>query len=154
MSGIVGFFLLALVLASFEILVPGGILGFFAVIALGASSYFAYEPFGLLGAVVTFFAGGTLLLVAVAIEFRLIGKTRFRNRMVLGSAVEGRTESLHSTEDILGKEGTTLTTMAPSGMVLVDGDKYEAFSRSGLLSRDQRVRVVERDNFRLIVEKL
>jgi membrane-bound serine protease (ClpP class) len=154
MSGIIGFFLLALVLASFEILVPGGILGFFAVIALGASAYFAYEPFGLLGSVLAFFVGGTLVLVAVAIEFRLVGKTRFRNRMVLGAAVEGRTESLHSTEEILGKEGTTLTTLAPSGMVVVDGEKYEAFSRSGLLSRDQRVRVVERDNFRLIVEKL
>lgn len=154
MSGIIGFFLLALVLASFEILVPGGILGLFAVIALAASAYFAYEPFGLLGALLTFFVGGTLVLVAVAIEFRLIGKTRFRNRMVLGSAVEGRTESLHSTEEILGKEGTTLTTLAPSGMVVVDGQKYEAFSRSGLLSRDQRVRVVDRDNFRLIVEKL
>ncbi|MFP4357245.1 MAG: NfeD family protein [Puniceicoccaceae bacterium] len=154
MTEIVGLFLLALVLASFEILVPGGILGLFAVVSLAGASYLAFEPFGLGGAILVFMGGGMLILVAVYFEFRLLGRTRFRNRFVLGSAVKGRSESLRATDEIIGKEGVTLTTMAPTGMILVGNQKYEAFSRNGLLEKDRPVRVVGRDNFRLIIEKL
>jgi membrane-bound serine protease (ClpP class) len=153
MAEIIGLVLLALVLASAEILVPGGILGLFSVVALAGASYLAYEPFGLGGAILLFLLAGAGILVVVYFEFRLVGRTRFRNRFVLGSAVTGRSESVHATDEVIGAEGVTLTTMAPTGMIRVGDRKYEAFSRSGLLSKDQRVRVVARDNFRLIIEK-
>lgn len=153
MAGIFGLALLALVLASFEILVPGGILGLFAVVALAGSAYLAYEPWGLGGAILTFLIGGGVILTAVYFEFRLIGKTRFRNRFVLGSAVSGRSESQKATDEVIGAEGVTLTTMAPTGMIRIGDRKYEAASRSGLLEKGQSVRVVARDNFRLIIEK-
>jgi len=153
MAEILGLFLLALLLASAEVLVPGGILGLFAVVALAAGAYFAAEPWGLGGAVLYFMLGGLVIVVAVYFEFRLIGKTRLRNRFVLGSTVSGRTESVHATDEIIGFEGVTLTTMAPSGMIRIGDRKYEAFSRSGLLEKGQSIRVVDRDNFRLIIEK-
>ena len=153
MPEIIGLLLLALVLASFEILVPGGILGIFAVVALAGASYLAYEPYGLGVALLVFIFGAIVILVAVYFEFRLLGKTRFRNRFILGSAVSGRTESQHTTDDMIGSEGVTLTTLAPTGMIMVGNEKYEAYSRSGFLTKDQCVRVVARDNFRLIIEK-
>lgn len=153
MAEIIGLVLLALVLASAEILVPGGILGLFSVVALAGASYLAYEPFGLGGAILLFLLAGAGILVVVYFEFRLVGRTRFRNRFVLGSAVTGRSESVHATDEVIGAEGVTLTTMAPTGMIRVGDRKYEGFSRSGLLPKDQRVRVVARDNFRLIIEK-
>lgn len=60
---------------------------------------------------------------------------------------------MHATDNVIGKDAVTLTTMAPTGMIQIDNDKYEAFSRSGMLSAGETVRVVDRDNFRLIIEK-
>lgn len=154
MTEIIGLILLSLVLASFEILVPGGILGIFAVIALAGAAYLTYEPYGLTASLLVFFISGFGIIAIVAFEFKLLGKTRFRNRFVLGSAVTGRSESLHATDEVIGAEGVTLTAMAPTGMILVGDKKYEAFSRSGFLSKDQSVRVISRDNFRLIIEKI
>jgi len=154
MAEIIGLTLLALVLASFEILVPGGILGILAVVSLGLASYLAYEPFGLGGSVLLFLGGGVAILVVVYFEFKLLGKTRFRNRFILSSAVTGRSESVHATEEVINAEGVTLTAMAPTGMILVNEQKFEAFSRSGFLPKNQSIRVVARDNFRLIIEKI
>jgi len=154
MAEIVGLALLALVLASFEILVPGGILGILAVVSLAMASYLAYEPFGLGGSVLLFLGTGIVIAVVVYFEFKLLAKTRFRNRFILSSAVTGKSESLHSTDEVIDAEGVTLTAMAPTGMILVNDQKFEAFSRSGFLSKNQTIRVVARDNFRLIIEKI
>jgi len=139
MAAIFGLFLLALLLASAEVLVPGGILGLLAVVTLATGAYFATEPWGVGGAILYFMLGGLAIIVAV---------------FVLGSAVSGRTESLHADDEIIGTQGVTLTTMAPSGMIQVGDRKYEAFSRSGLLEKGQSIRVIDRDNFRLIIEKV
>ncbi|MGE9290831.1 MAG: NfeD family protein [Puniceicoccales bacterium] len=154
MAEIFGLVLLALVLASFEILVPGGILGLLAFAALITASYLAYEPWGLDGAVLLFFLAGAGILVAIYFEFKLLGKSKFRNRFILSSAVTGKSEAVHSADNVIGAEGVTLTAMAPTGMILVGNEKFEAFSRSGFLLKDQPIRVVARDNFRLIIEKI
>jgi membrane-bound serine protease (ClpP class) len=54
---------------------------------------------------------------------------------------------------VTGREATALTTLAPSGYVLVDGRRYEAFCQSGLAAKGSVLRVVGTDNFRLIVTK-
>jgi len=154
MAEIVGLILLALVLASFEILIPGGILGVLAVASLALASYFAYEPYGLGGSVLVFLGAGALILVAVYFEFKLLGKSKFRNWFILSSAVTGKSEAVHASDEVIGAEGVTLTAMAPSGIVLINNQKFEASSRSGFLLKDQPVRVVARDNFRLTIEKI
>ena len=153
MAEIVGLLLLALVLASFEIVVPGGILGLLSLASLCTASYFAYEEWGLGTAVLLFFVSVIVLLVVLYFEFKLLGKTRFSRKFILSSAVTGKSESQHSTDEVIGAEGVTLTAMAPTGMIRVGDQKFEAFSRSGFLLKDQTVRVVARDNFRLIIEK-
>lgn len=154
MGIVFGLFILALLLASAEVFIPGGILGVFAVVMLAVGAYYAYEIWGAGGAVL-FFTGGFLVIVAVVfLELKLIAKSGLRHKFVLSSAVSGRTESLRAEDDIIGTDGVTLTKMAPSGMIQIGDRKYEAFSQSGLLEKDQPVRVVGRDNFRLTIEKL
>ncbi|MBC2602494.1 NfeD family protein [Puniceicoccus vermicola] len=154
MAEIVGLILLAAILASFEIVVPGGILGLLAFAALIGASYLAYAPWGLGGSVLLFSGAGAGILLLVYFEFKLLGKSKFRNRFILSSAVTGRSESVHSTDEVIGAEGVTLTAMSPTGMIRIGDQKFEAFSRSGFLLKDQSIRVVSRDNFRLIIEKI
>jgi membrane-bound serine protease (ClpP class) len=55
--------------------------------------------------------------------------------------------------ELIGKQGTADTTLAPSGYVVVGGRRFEAFSRSGLVAKGEALQVVGVDNFRLVVSK-
>jgi len=154
MVTILGLLLLAWLLASAEILLPGGILGVLAVLTLAAASFFGYDSYGIAGSLLVFILGGALILVAVYLEFRIINHTRFRKSFVLGAAVTGKSSSVHASDDVIGKSAETLTAMAPTGMIRIKDQTYEAYSQSGMLSKGETVRVVGKDNFRLIIEKL
>jgi len=54
---------------------------------------------------------------------------------------------------VVGRDASALTTLAPSGYVLVGGQRYEAFCRSGHAPAGAALRVVGVDNFRLIVSQ-
>jgi membrane-bound ClpP family serine protease len=53
----------------------------------------------------------------------------------------------------VGKAAEAITPLVPSGYVLVEGRRYEAFSQSGHATKGATLRVVGLDNFRLIVTK-
>jgi membrane-bound ClpP family serine protease len=54
---------------------------------------------------------------------------------------------------VIGKPATAVTILAPSGYVLVEGRRFEAFCRSGHADRGDALSVIGVDNFRLIVTK-
>jgi membrane protein implicated in regulation of membrane protease activity len=60
---------------------------------------------------------------------------------------------LASAADVVGREAVAQTVLAPSGYVVVDGKRYEAYSQTGHAIVGTRLRVVGLDNFRLIVTK-
>lgn len=153
MATILGLLFLAWLLATAEIILPGGILGVLAVMTLAAAAFFGYDNYGIAGSLIVFIVGGAAILVAVYLEFKIINKTRMRNSFVLGSAVTGRSKSIRAEDDIIGKDAETLTAMAPTGMIQVGNETYEAYSQSGMLPKGESVRVVGKDNFRLIIEK-
>ena len=77
--------------------------------------------------------------------------------MFLNSRVEGHSGTANPSElpeEIIGKEGETLTPMVPTGMVGIDGQSYEAFSQSGFMEKGESCEVIGKDNFRLIVKAL
>jgi membrane-bound ClpP family serine protease len=53
--------------------------------------------------------------------------------------------------EVVGKAAEAVTTLAPSGYVLVEGRRYEAFCRSGHAPKGAALRVIGIDNFRVIV---
>ena len=56
-------------------------------------------------------------------------------------------------DSVMGKVAEAVTPLVPSGYVLVDGRRYEAFSQSGHAAKGAQMRVTGLDNFRLIVTK-
>jgi membrane-bound serine protease (ClpP class) len=96
-------------------------------------------------------AAVALLGGAIYIELVLLPKTRLGRGLVVEST-SGSTPAAPSAS-LVGKPATADTTLAPSGYVLVDGIRYEAFCRTGLAARGDGLRVIGMDNFRLIVSK-
>lgn len=83
-------------------------------------------------------------------------KKGFFDKLLLKATVAAKATSTDFLEKmkIIGKEGKTLTELMPTGKVIVEGNPYEAFSRNGFIRSGELVRVVDRDNFRIIVTKI
>jgi len=62
--------------------------------------------------------------------------------------------TMRAREAALENKADTVTTLAPTGYVMLDGRRYEARSQSGLIARGATVRVVGVDSFHLIVSQL
>lgn len=147
---IVCLIILAFVLLFLEIFVPGGLLGFLAVCAILGAGYAAYIEYGLaVGAAVTLGAA-TLGVLMFFIEIKVL-KASGRHLSV-ESKVESRSVE-RAQDDLVGKNGVALTSLAPGGKVRVDGKDYEASSLSGLMRKGAQIEVVRVEDFRIIVKK-
>ena len=153
MTTILGLVGAALVLVFFEVLLPGGILGLGAAGCIIAATWIAGANHGFVTAA-TVFIGSLVAVLILIIEFKVFAKTRFGQRFFLTDKLTGHSSESQSDASIVGARGKTLTRLNPTGMVLIDGKRHEAFSRDGYLDSGNEVEVVDRDNFRLIIKKL
>ncbi len=146
-------FLLGLVFLFFEVFTPGPIFGILGALMLVGGIALAFGRFGgnggALAIVITFIAVAATLYA----EFVWLPKTRFAQKLSIRAISGAAAPPVAHPEEVIGKPAEALTTLAPSGYVLVEGRRYEAFSRSGHVARGERLRVVALDNFRLIVTK-
>jgi membrane-bound serine protease (ClpP class) len=101
---------------------------------------------------------GLGLVIAVVLSvasLRFLPRGWIWDRLVVQSTLQTTSQPLPAPpEAVVGKTAHALTTMAPSGYVLVDGTRYEAFCDSGLAEKGSSLRVVAVDNFRLIVTQI
>lgn len=143
-------FLVGVIFLGLEIFLPGGILGVFAGISLIGGIALAFVDFGVAGGGLAIAVALVLTGIVLYLEFAILPKTKVGKRFFLQSSISGTT-SLAPEHDLTGKSGITSTVLGPSGYIIIDGKRHEAYSRVGLLEKDVPVKVVGADNFRLIV---
>ncbi|MDF3057969.1 MAG: serine protease [Rariglobus sp.] len=154
MSAITTLFIAGAVLLAAEVFVPGAILGIFAAIALLAGVVLAFVDHGSAGGWIAIAAALGLAAFTLWFEFIILPKTALGRRLFLHAEIKGASQpALAERDTVLGRDGVADTVLAPSGYVVVAGKRYEAYSRSGLIAKGEALRVVELDNFRLIVQK-
>ncbi len=153
-SIIIGLFVLGLVLISFELIVPGGVLGVMAALAVFGAWTLAFMEYGVQGGLLAVILGVVVMAAVLAIELKMLPRTKMGRRLFLNRTLESTSQKPVATPDIAGKQGETLTTLVPTGVVVVDNQKYEAFSMSGMLEKGTKVEVVDYDNFRVRVKKI
>ena len=155
MSTVLALFIAGVLLVAAEVVVPGAILGVLGGLFLIAGVFAAFVQLGPVeGAVAT---GVALVIGAVTLylEFVLLPKTRLARTFSMSETVAGRSQpELAERNTVIGREAVAVTLLAPSGYVEVEGRRYEAFCRSGQADLGARLRVVELDNFRLIVTQI
>jgi membrane-bound ClpP family serine protease len=154
MNAILMFFIAGAVLLAAEVFVPGAILGIFAAISLLVGVVLSFVEYGSTGGWIAVAAALGLTAITLWFEFKVLPKTALGRRLFLKAEVTGASQApLAKRETVLGQDGVADTTLAPTGYVTVAGKRYEAYSRSGLIAKGEALRVVELDNFRLIVQK-
>jgi membrane-bound ClpP family serine protease len=154
MNAIVLLFLMGVVLLVFEVITPGAVLGILGGLAMLGGCAVAFHLYGAAGGGIATAVGLGILGLALYVEFVFLPKTKLGRKMFLDRSVEATSQPpIAASGSVVGKACEALTTLAPSGYVLLEGKRYEAFSQSGLIAKGETLRVAGVDNFRLIVNK-
>ena len=147
--------LLGLALLIIELMLPGfgvsGIMGVLCLIAviviefLTASATTAYLVATVLVAI--------LILMIVLFMRSMKGGMLFRSPIVLKDKIEAEAvkPSSGSLEGLIGKTGTAVTPLRPSGIVMIDGTRYSVESQATFVERDASVTVVAVDGTKITV---
>jgi membrane-bound serine protease (ClpP class) len=155
MNAIILLFVAGVALLAAEIFLPGiiaGVIGAMCMVAGCIISFVQFGPGG--GAFATVVALG-LLGLTLYLELAWLPRTAFGKRLVVQAKVDAVSQPpLANPGEVIGKTAEAVTTLAPSGYVLVEGRRYEAFCRSGHVPKGTALRVVGLDNFRIIVTQL
>lgn len=154
MTLIILLFTLGIVLLAVEVIVPGGILGSIGGLMMFGGCIAAFIYYGTGGGIIAVIIATVLAILAFYIEFRILPKTSLGRRAFLTSEIKAVSSAFgEEARDLIGKSAKALTMLSPSGYILIDGKRYEAFCQSGQVPAGANLEVTGADNFRLIVSE-
>ena len=154
MSLILLLFLLALVFLFFEVFTPGPIFGILGGLTLVGGVAVASMNYGAEGGLIAVVSALVAVAATLYAELVWLPRTRFARGLSIQATSDATSQPpLANPADVVGRPAEALTTLAPSGYVLVEGRRYEAFCQNGHVPRGTKLRVAGLDNFRLIVTK-
>jgi membrane-bound serine protease (ClpP class) len=154
MNAIILLFLIGALLLAGEVFVPGAVLGIIGALCMLGGCVLSFVNFGVAGGLVATFIAVVLLGLMLYIELVWLPRTRVGRNMVVQSTVAATSQPpLAELGAVVGKTAEAMTPLVPSGYVLVEGRRYEAYSQSGHVPKGAMMRVTGLDNFRLILTK-
>lgn len=99
-----------------------------------------------------------IALIGALIFARLFKGSFVERSIVLSSALdsnsneEGDANSVH--EELIGKQGRSITRLNPSGVIEIEGKQYEAHAEINYIDKGKSVLVCSMDNFKINVKEL
>ncbi len=148
------FIAMGLILIALEIIVPGGILGAFGVIALLGAIAIGFVAFGPQGGILAAVAVLIFSAVILAVWLKLFPRTRMGKALTLQK--DGRSFKTDPTtpSPLLGKEGVAASNLQLSGIATIDGRRTDVVAESAFIPAGARVKVVKVEGHRVVVREI
>lgn len=141
---------LSLLLIEFA-LIPGfTIAGIGGFVSLVASVYISFVNYGTVGSLITLI----VILIAAPIMMFYFFKSKSSKKMILDSQIDGKIENIDAEKIHVGDIGKSISRLAPSGKVNVNGEIVEAQSTGAFIDQNLSVRVIKIQANKIIVELL
>jgi membrane-bound ClpP family serine protease len=154
MNIVILLFLLGVLLLAGEVFMLGAVLGILGALCMAAGCVISFLQLGSSGGLVATAVALILLGLTLYLELIWLPKTKFGKKLIVQSTIAATSQPpLAAKDNVIGKMAEAVTPLVPSGYVLVEGHRYEAFSPAGHVDKGQLLRVSGLDNFRLIVTK-
>ena len=154
MTWIILLFALGIGLIAVEVIIPGGIIGSIGGLMMFGGCVVSFIEFGTGGGMLAVAVALLLTGIALYVEFRVLPKTAIGKRAFLTTEITGVSAAFGSeAAALVGKPAEALTMLSPTGYVIIDGQRYEAFCQSGQVPAGASLEVTGADNFRLIVSQ-
>lgn len=129
--------------------IPGMVVGICGALCMVASIIMAYhEGHNVLGHLLLG-CGIASIPVLLIIWYKVFTRT-----FSIQEDERGFSSSNKSSKDLLSAEGTTATTLHPSGIILIDGKRIDVVSSGEMIAKGSRVKVVEVEGNRVVVRKV
>jgi membrane-bound ClpP family serine protease len=137
-----------------EVFMPGAVLGVLGALCMAAGCVLSFLQLGASGGLVATVVALILLGLTLYGELIWLPQTKFGKKLIVQSTIAATSQPPLATQDnVIGKTAEAVTPLVPTGYVLVEGQRYEAFSPAGHVDKGELLRVSGLDNFRLIVTK-
>jgi len=154
MNIVILLFLLGVLLLAGEVFMPGAVLGVLGALCMAAGCVLSFLQLGASGGLVATVVALILLGLTLYGELIWLPQTKFGKKLIVQSTIAATSQPPLATQDnVIGKTAEAVTPLVPTGYVLVEGQRYEAFSPAGHVDKGELLRVSGLDNFRLIVTK-
>jgi membrane-bound serine protease (ClpP class) len=143
MTAILLLFIVGLVFLVFEVFMPTSVLGMLGGASMLWACILAFSHYGMGGGSLAVLAGLALLGLTMYVEFSLLPRTRIGKRFFLHDSIGVTIQpAIAEPEAVIGKLCEAATTLAPSGYVILDGRRYDAFSQNGHVAKGTTLKVV------------
>lgn len=149
----IGLILVGLLLVVIEVqFIPGtNVVGVMGVLGAGVGVVYAFATYGAVGGLLTLLA----TIAAVAVLFYLLKESGAWDRFVLADTLLSGSgeaeEEVDRRSRLLGREGTALTPLRPSGFAEIDGQRVEVETEGDYIASGSDVRVIAMDRRRYVV---
>ena len=132
--------ILGLVLIFAEMLIPGfGVFGILGVISLLSSTILAAKIYGTIAFLI-------MLLILIALFFVMlffVKRSGLYNRVILHERQESQDFDESKLAGLIGKIGTTQSTLRPFGVAEIEGKSIDVCSLGDFIDRGKKVKVVQ-----------
>ena len=152
MTLIILLFSIGILFIAVEVIIPGAILGSIGALLMFGGCIMAFIDYGTFGGIIAVLTAFVVAGMAFFMEFHFLPKTKFGKRAFLSKEITAVSVAVSSeARELIGKSAEAITMLSPSGYVLVDGHRYEAFCQSGQAPAGSALDIIGADSFRLIV---
>lgn len=145
--------ILGLLMVCLEIFIPGGIVGTLGAIALIASIIIGFTEKGSEFGMYWLAAVVILTVVGLFLSIKFLPRSPAGKRIFLSSDEAGYKSTEEGLSELIGKEGTSLTYLRPSGMVDIGGRRIDVVTGGEFLPRGTKVKIVEVAGNRVVVRR-
>lgn len=148
-------FVTGLILLVIEGIVPGfGLPGISGIILVFAGTILAMSNFSI--AILSLSLAIIITTIVTIILMKLGFRSKLLDKIVLNSKHDKEKGylSVDSMDILLGKEGTAITELRPSGFIDIDGKKYDALSDGSFIPRDSFIKVVRVEGSKIFVRRV
>lgn len=148
-------FVVGLILLMIEGVVPGfGLPGLGGIVFVIAGTVLAMQD---LSAAVLSLSIAIIITALVSIVMIKMGfRSKLLNKIILSNKLEGKKGYLSNDtmDEMVGKEGISLTELRPSGFATIDGEKYDVLSEGGYIPKETQIKVARVEGAKIFVRRV
>jgi membrane-bound serine protease (ClpP class) len=146
-TGIITLFIIGLIAIAVELFIPGAIIGLCGAGCVVTSIIFAYLYVSNLLGHILLGLGICFIPVFFVSWYKLLSKT-----FSVRASEKDFSSARDRLDDLLSEEGIALTTLRPSGIANIKGNKIDVISEGEMISKNTRIKVIDVKGNRIIVK--
>jgi membrane-bound ClpP family serine protease len=151
LASIVAMIVFGFILIVIEIFItPGFIVGVLGVIIVAIGIGYTYKEYGVQNGNLTLAVSSFLMVTGILFAF----KQGVWSRLAIKDEIKGKAANLNNDLVNVGDTGVAISSLRPSGMALINGERVEVHSESEMLLAHDQIEVIKKVNNRIIVKKV